>query len=143
MNPSLNWVRLAQRIPVRIALDEPPADLRMVAEAVPLPCRCASPSARDKAQAGPEGQKAQKDQKDKLALAAKEPPAREARSEHVAQALLPALVPLLFAACTTVGPDYHVPDNAAVKAQGQRPAARHEQPRRIDCRGARWLVAPV
>ncbi|MES2011348.1 MAG: efflux transporter outer membrane subunit [Pseudomonadota bacterium] len=33
------------------------------------------------------------------------------------KALLPALVPLLFAACTTVGPDYHVPDNAAVKAQ--------------------------
>src|SRR5207253_8332157 len=32
-------------------------------------------------------------------------------------ALLPALVPLLFAACTTVGPDYHVPDNAAVKAE--------------------------
>lgn len=30
-------------------------------------------------------------------------------------ALLPALVPLLFA-CTTVGPDYHVPENAAVKS---------------------------
>ncbi|MGO4332215.1 efflux transporter outer membrane subunit [Cupriavidus sp. 2TAF22] len=30
-------------------------------------------------------------------------------------ALLPALVPLLFA-CTTVGPDYRVPDNAALKA---------------------------
>jgi len=30
-------------------------------------------------------------------------------------ALLPALVPLLFA-CTTVGPDYHVPENATVNA---------------------------
>ncbi|NUA27671.1 efflux transporter outer membrane subunit [Cupriavidus basilensis] len=30
-------------------------------------------------------------------------------------ALLPALVPLLFA-CTTVGPDYHVPEQAAVRA---------------------------
>jgi len=31
-------------------------------------------------------------------------------------ALIPALAPLLFAACTTVGPDYHVPEHAAVKA---------------------------
>ncbi len=31
VNPTFNWVRLAQRIPVRIALDRPPADVRLVA----------------------------------------------------------------------------------------------------------------
>ncbi|MGT2495155.1 HlyD family secretion protein [Cupriavidus basilensis] len=31
VNPTFNWVRLAQRIPVRIVLDNPPADLRLVA----------------------------------------------------------------------------------------------------------------
>lgn len=31
VNPTFNWVRLAQRVPVRIALDEPPADMRLVA----------------------------------------------------------------------------------------------------------------
>ncbi|WP_454730961.1 MULTISPECIES: efflux RND transporter periplasmic adaptor subunit [Cupriavidus] len=31
VNPTFNWVRLAQRIPVRIVLDEPPPDLRLVA----------------------------------------------------------------------------------------------------------------
>lgn len=31
VNPTFNWVRLAQRIPVRIQLDEPPADLRLIA----------------------------------------------------------------------------------------------------------------
>ena len=67
VNPTFNWVRLAQRIPVRIALDEPPADLRMVAGRTAT-VSVREPSARDKAQAGPEGQK---DQKDKLALAAK------------------------------------------------------------------------
>ncbi len=30
MNPTFNWVRLAQRIPVRIKLDKVPADLRLV-----------------------------------------------------------------------------------------------------------------
>jgi multidrug resistance efflux pump len=31
VNPTFNWVRLAQRIPVRIALDAVPADVRLVA----------------------------------------------------------------------------------------------------------------
>ncbi|WP_018229316.1 efflux RND transporter periplasmic adaptor subunit [Methyloversatilis universalis] len=31
VNPAFNWVRLAQRIPVRIALDETPSDLHLVA----------------------------------------------------------------------------------------------------------------
>jgi RND family efflux transporter MFP subunit len=31
VNPTFNWVRLAQRIPVRIALDRPPSDVRLVA----------------------------------------------------------------------------------------------------------------
>ena len=31
VNPTFNWVRLAQRIPVRVALDHVPADVRLVA----------------------------------------------------------------------------------------------------------------
>jgi RND family efflux transporter MFP subunit len=31
VNPTFNWVRLAQRIPVRVALDAVPADMRLVA----------------------------------------------------------------------------------------------------------------
>ncbi len=31
VNPTFNWVRLAQRIPVRIVLDRPPSDVRLVA----------------------------------------------------------------------------------------------------------------
>lgn len=31
VNPTFNWVRLAQRIPVRIAIDSAPPDLRMIA----------------------------------------------------------------------------------------------------------------
>ncbi|WP_374575496.1 efflux RND transporter periplasmic adaptor subunit [Phenylobacterium sp.] len=31
VNPTFNWVRLAQRVPVRIALDERPKDLRLIA----------------------------------------------------------------------------------------------------------------
>jgi multidrug resistance efflux pump len=31
VNPAFSWVRLAQRVPVRIALDEIPADFRMIA----------------------------------------------------------------------------------------------------------------
>ena len=30
VNPTFNWVRLAQRIPVRVQLDEPPADARLI-----------------------------------------------------------------------------------------------------------------
>jgi multidrug resistance efflux pump len=31
VNPTFNWVRLAQRIPVRVAIDAVPADMRLVA----------------------------------------------------------------------------------------------------------------
>jgi multidrug resistance efflux pump len=31
VNPIFNWVRLAQRVPVRITIDQSPADLRLVA----------------------------------------------------------------------------------------------------------------
>jgi multidrug resistance efflux pump len=30
INPNFSWVRLAQRVPVRIAIDHPPADLRLI-----------------------------------------------------------------------------------------------------------------
>ncbi len=64
VNPTFNWVRLAQRIPVRIALDEAPSDLRLVAG------RTATVSVREQTQPA-KAQDGQKDQKDKLALAAK------------------------------------------------------------------------
>jgi multidrug resistance efflux pump len=31
VNPTFSWVRLAQRVPVRVALDEPPADIQLIA----------------------------------------------------------------------------------------------------------------
>jgi multidrug resistance efflux pump len=31
INPTFNWVRLAQRVPVRILLDSKPADVRLIA----------------------------------------------------------------------------------------------------------------
>lgn len=31
VNPTFSWVRLAQRVPVRISLDQPPKDLRLIA----------------------------------------------------------------------------------------------------------------
>jgi len=31
INPSFSWVRLAQRVPVRVALDKPPADVALIA----------------------------------------------------------------------------------------------------------------
>jgi multidrug resistance efflux pump len=45
VNPAFSWVRLAQRIPVRIALDEIPADFRLIAG------RTATVSVRDAAPA--------------------------------------------------------------------------------------------
>jgi multidrug resistance efflux pump len=66
VNPTFNWVRLAQRIPVRIALDEAPADLRLVAG------RTATVSVREPAGESrvQDERKGQKDQKGKLAQAA-------------------------------------------------------------------------
>ncbi|MFM0297843.1 MULTISPECIES: efflux RND transporter periplasmic adaptor subunit [Paraburkholderia] len=46
VNPAFSWVRLAQRIPVRVALDEVPADFRMIAG------RTATVSVRDLEPAG-------------------------------------------------------------------------------------------
>jgi len=31
VNPTFNWVRLAQRVPVRVALDKPPSEVRLIA----------------------------------------------------------------------------------------------------------------
>jgi RND family efflux transporter MFP subunit len=31
VNPTFSWVRLAQRVPVRVVLDQPPADVRLIA----------------------------------------------------------------------------------------------------------------
>jgi multidrug resistance efflux pump len=31
INPTFNWVRLAQRVPVRIVLDPTPAEVRLIA----------------------------------------------------------------------------------------------------------------
>jgi multidrug resistance efflux pump len=31
INPTFNWVRLAQRVPVRVVLDAAPADVRLIA----------------------------------------------------------------------------------------------------------------
>ena len=31
VNPTFSWVRLAQRVPVRVALDQTPRDLRLIA----------------------------------------------------------------------------------------------------------------
>jgi multidrug resistance efflux pump len=48
VNPTFNWVRLAQRIPVRVAIDAVPADVRLVAgqtatvQVVPAPAAPAS-----------------------------------------------------------------------------------------------------
>jgi multidrug resistance efflux pump len=31
VSPTFNWVRLAQRVPVRVHLDKPPGDVRLIA----------------------------------------------------------------------------------------------------------------
>ena len=31
VSPTFNWVRLAQRVPVRVLLDNPPADVQLIA----------------------------------------------------------------------------------------------------------------
>ncbi|MGP0016065.1 efflux RND transporter periplasmic adaptor subunit [Pseudomonas sp.] len=53
VNPAFSWVRLAQRIPVRIAFDDVPADFRMIAG------RTASVSIIDDAKAAPKKEAAQ------------------------------------------------------------------------------------
>jgi multidrug resistance efflux pump len=50
VNPTFNWVRLAQRVPVRIALDQVPANVRLVAgqtatvKVLPTPAKPAAPA---------------------------------------------------------------------------------------------------
>ena len=54
INPTFNWVRLAQRIPVRVALDPVPANVRLVAgqtATVQVLPGAAKPAARPQAQA--------------------------------------------------------------------------------------------
>jgi multidrug resistance efflux pump len=59
VNPTFNWVRLAQRIPVRVAIDAVPADLRLVAgqtvtvQVLRAPARPAAAPAAQHAQAAP------------------------------------------------------------------------------------------
>ncbi|MCU1739393.1 MULTISPECIES: efflux RND transporter periplasmic adaptor subunit [Pseudomonas] len=53
VNPAFSWVRLAQRIPVRIAFDDVPADFRMIAG------RTATVSIIDDAKAAPKKEAAQ------------------------------------------------------------------------------------
>ena len=45
VNPTFSWVRLAQRVPVRIALDNPPSDLRLIAGRTATVAVVAGPSA--------------------------------------------------------------------------------------------------
>ncbi len=53
VNPAFSWVRLAQRIPVRIAFDDVPTDFRMIAG------RTATVSIIDDAKAAPKKEAAQ------------------------------------------------------------------------------------
>ncbi len=56
VNPAFSWVRLAQRIPVRIALDEVPADFRMIAgRTATVSVRDLTPIGRSDAAAGASG----------------------------------------------------------------------------------------
>jgi multidrug resistance efflux pump len=53
VNPTFNWVRLAQRIPVRVKLDTLPAGIRLVAgQTVPVDVRAAAPASAPAAVAG-------------------------------------------------------------------------------------------
>jgi multidrug resistance efflux pump len=56
VNPAFSWVRLAQRIPVRIALDEVPADFRMIAgRTATVSVRDIAPLAKSNATGGASG----------------------------------------------------------------------------------------
>jgi multidrug resistance efflux pump len=56
VNPAFSWVRLAQRIPVRIALDEVPADFRMIAgRTATVSVRDIAPTGKSKTAAGGTG----------------------------------------------------------------------------------------
>lgn len=56
VNPAFSWVRLAQRIPVRVALDEVPADFRMIAgRTATVSVRDLSPNGKTHPAAGASG----------------------------------------------------------------------------------------
>ncbi|MFM0738863.1 HlyD family secretion protein [Paraburkholderia xenovorans] len=56
VNPAFSWVRLAQRIPVRVALDEIPVDFRMIAgRTATVSVRDISPTGKPRAAAGVSG----------------------------------------------------------------------------------------
>ncbi|NPT53105.1 efflux RND transporter periplasmic adaptor subunit [Paraburkholderia elongata] len=56
VNPAFSWVRLAQRIPVRVALDEVPADFRMIAgRTATVSVRDLSPNGKKHPAAGASG----------------------------------------------------------------------------------------
>jgi hypothetical protein len=56
VNPAFSWVRLAQRIPVRVALDEVPADFRMIAgRTATVSVRDLSPGGKKHPDAGASG----------------------------------------------------------------------------------------
>ncbi|MBK5121038.1 efflux RND transporter periplasmic adaptor subunit [Burkholderia sp. R-69980] len=56
VNPAFSWVRLAQRIPVRVALDEVPADFRMIAgRTATVSVRDLSPTGKKHPDAGASG----------------------------------------------------------------------------------------
>ncbi|HDR9474984.1 TPA: efflux transporter periplasmic adaptor subunit, partial [Burkholderia multivorans] len=51
VNPAFSWVRLAQRVPVRVALDEVPDDFRMIAgRTATVAVRAPDTQHRDRAQ---------------------------------------------------------------------------------------------
>ncbi|HEX3635239.1 MAG TPA: efflux RND transporter periplasmic adaptor subunit, partial [Paraburkholderia sp.] len=56
VNPAFSWVRLAQRIPVRVALDEVPADFRLIAgRTATVSMRELSPTGKTRPAAGASG----------------------------------------------------------------------------------------
>jgi multidrug resistance efflux pump len=56
VNPAFSWVRLAQRIPVRVALDEVPADFRLIAgRTATVSVRELSPTGKPRPAAGASG----------------------------------------------------------------------------------------
>jgi predicted small lipoprotein YifL len=93
VNPTFSWVRLAQRVPVRVALDQTPADLRMIAGRTATVAVLGRQAARNRTR-----------------------PDDGSRPMSALRVLAAAASLLALAACTTVGPNYKVPEAAKVKA---------------------------
>ena len=113
VNPSFSWVRLAQRIPVRIAIDEIP------------------PGSNDRRTDGDGGSKTSARRTDGQA------------ELSVVKVILRAIgICLPFLAGCTVGPDHHLPGQAladAFRDRGFRFPWLRDEFRRAGCR----LVAPI